>query len=63
LLDKGVVRAARVNLGDLDKKKIDQKHSPPKKWGTMSRDLQKFAKIHEDACFLILFFRFSCLFD
>jgi len=33
LLDKGVVRAARVNLGDLDKEKINQKRSAPEKMG------------------------------
>ena len=33
LLDKGVVRAVRVNLGDLDKGKINQKRCTPEKVG------------------------------
>jgi hypothetical protein len=33
LLDKGVVRVVRVNLGDLNKEKINQKRSAPEKVG------------------------------
>jgi hypothetical protein len=54
LLDKGVIRVAGVNMGDLGKRRINQRHSAQKERGESE---QKFARIRKNVHFLTSFFR------